>query len=134
MKKQVIALVALFAAGVVASFAVAAPPPGKGHNTSSSGSTTTTSHGKSGDHAKAKCRPMNLKGTVAGGTIAVSVTKAAGPQGKTLVGTTANLTIKGSVNAQVWSCATAGSSAAPQLTLRQLHVGGSPQAATTTTP
>ena len=131
--KQVIALVAVLAMGVVASFALAAPPPGKGPNTSTSGS-TSTSPGKSGDHGKAKCRPMNLKGTVAAGTIALNVTKASGPKGKDLVGTTANLTFKGKVSVQAWACSTAGSTAAPQLTLRQLHVGGSPHAPTTTAP
>ena len=90
--------------------------------------------GKSGDHAnKAKCRPINLKGTVAGGTIALNVTKASGAKGKDLVGAPANLTVKGNVSVQAWACSTPGSTAAPQLTLRQLHVGGSPQAPTTTT-
>ena len=130
--KYFLPLVALFAAGIVASFAFAAPPPGKGHDTSTSTS-TSGGPGKSGDHAKAKCRPMNLKGTVAGGTIAVNVTKASGPKGKALVGTTANLMVKGKVGIQAWSCSTVGSTAAPQLTLRQLHVGGSPQAPTSTT-
>jgi hypothetical protein len=124
--KYSIPLVALFAAGIVASFALASPPPGKGPNTSTS--TSTSSHG-----AKAKCRPMNLKGTVASGTIALVVTKASGPQGKDLVGSTANLIVNGKVSVQAWACATPGSTAAPQLKLRQLHVGGSPQAPTTTT-
>jgi hypothetical protein len=127
--KYFIPLVAIFAAGIVASFALASPPPGKGPNTSTSTSTSTTTHGKSG----AKCRPMNLKGTVAGGTIALTVTKAAGPKGKDLVGTTANLMVKGKVSVQAWACSAPGSTAAPQLVLRQLHVGGSPQAPTTTT-
>jgi hypothetical protein len=126
MKKQVIALVAVLVAGVVASFAFAAPPPGKGPHTSTSGSTSTSSHG----NGKAKCRPVNLKGTVTGGTIALNVTKASGPKGKSLVGTAANLTVSGNVSVQAWDC----SAAAPQLKLRQLHVGGSPQAQTTTTP
>jgi hypothetical protein len=130
MKKQVIALVVVLAAGVAASFAFAAPPPGKGPKTSTS-SSTSTSPGKSG---KAKCRPLNLKGTVTGGTIALNVTKASGPKGKSLVGTTANLTVSGKVTVQAWDCSTAGSTAAPQLKLRQLHVGGSPQAQTTTGP
>ena len=130
--KHFIPLAALFAAGVVASFALAAPPPGTGPSSSSSTS-TSSGPGKSGDHAKAKCRPLNLKGTVAGGTIAVNVTKASGPKGKALVGTAANLTVSGNVSVQAWSCAAAGSTAAPQLKLRQLHVGGSPQAPTTTT-
>ena len=125
--KQVIALVAVLAMGVVASFALAAPPAGKGPSTS-----TSTSPGNSGDHGKAKCRPINLKGTVAAGTIALTVTKASGPKGKELVGTTANLAVKGNVSVQAWACSTAGSTAAP-LTLRQLHVGGSPHPPTTTT-
>ena len=131
--KYFIPLVAVFAAGIVVSFALASPPPGRGPNTSTSGSTTT--HGNSG---AAKCRPINLKGTVAGGTIALNVTKAAGPKGKTLVGTTASLLVKGKVSVQAWACSAAGSTAAPQLVLRQLHAGGSPHAAgqttTTTTP
>ena len=130
--KYFIALAALFATGIVASFAFAAPPPGKGPKTSTSTS-TSSGPGNSGDHAKSKCRPINLKGTVAGGTISLSVTKASGPKGKELVGTTASLMVSGKVSVQAWSCATAGSTAAPQLQLRQLHVGGSPQAPTTTT-
>lgn len=130
--KQVMALVALLAMGVVASFALAAPPPGKGPERSTS-SSTSTSPAKSGDHGKASCRPINLKGTVAGGAIALNVTKASGPKGMNLVGTTANLTVKGNVSVQAWACSAAGSTAAPQLTLRQLHAGGSPQAPATTT-
>jgi hypothetical protein len=122
--KYFIPLVALFAAGIVASFALGAPPPGKGPNTSTSTSTSAKA---------AKCHPINLKGTVAGGTIALNVTKASGPKGKALVGTTANLIVSGKVSVQAWSCAVAGSTAAPQLKLRQLHVAGSPQAPTTTT-
>ena len=132
--KQVIALVAVLAMGIVASFALAAPPPGKGPNRSTSTS-TSTSPGKSGEHGnKAKCRPINLKGTVSGGSIALMVEKVSGPQGKALQNTTANLTVSGKVSVQAWACAAAGSTAAPQLKLRQLHVGGSPQAPTTTTP
>src|SRR5919199_1837455 len=95
--KYFIPLVAVFAAGIVASFAFASPPPGKGPNTSTS--TSTTTHGNNG---AAKCRPMNLMG-------------------------------KGKVSVQAWACSAPGSTAAPQLTLRQLHAGGSPQAPTTTT-
>jgi hypothetical protein len=126
--KYFLPLVAVFAAGIAASFAFASPPPGQGPNTSTS--TSTASHGNSG---AAKCRPINLKGTVDGGTIALNVTKAAGPKGKELVGTTANLIVKGKVMVQAWACSAPGSTAAPQLTLRQLHVGGSPHAPTTTT-
>jgi hypothetical protein len=131
--KHLVPLAVLFAAGVVASFALAAPPPGHGPPTSSSSSTSTSSGpGKSGGHA-ARCHPLNLKGTVSGGTLALNVTKAAGPQGKQLVGTVANLKVDGKVSAQVWACTGTGSSPTTQLTLRQLHVGGSPHAPTTTT-
>jgi len=121
--KQVIALVAVLAMGVVASFALAAPPPGKGNPHTSTSSSTSTSPGK-----KAKCRPVNLKGTVSGGTVALVVKKASGPRGKQLLNTTANLTVSGNVTVQAWDCSAAGSTGAPQLKLRQLHVGGSPQA------
>jgi hypothetical protein len=130
--KQVIALVAVLAMGVAASFALAAPPPGKGPKLSTS---TSTSPGKSGDHAdKAKCRPVNLKGTVSGGTIALLVKKASGPHGKQLLNTTAALTVSGNVSVQAWDCSAAGSTAAPQLKLRQLHVGGSPHGPATASP
>jgi hypothetical protein len=127
--KQGIALLALLAAGVATSFAIAAPPPGKGPDKSTS---TSTSPGKSGEK-KAKCRPINLKGTVAGGAIALQVTKASGPHGKQLLNTSANLMVSGKVSVQAWDCSAAGSTTAPQLRLRQLHVGKSPQAPTTTT-
>jgi hypothetical protein len=128
--KQAIALAVVLAAGVAASFALASPPPGKGPGKSTSTSTSTsTSPGKSG---KAKCRPINLKGTVAGGTIAVTVTKASGPHGKQLLNTTANLAVSGKVSVQAWDCSAPGSAAA-QLKLRQLRVGGSPHPAATTT-
>ena len=130
--KQVIALVAVLAMGAAASFALAAPPPGKGPKTSTS-TTTSTSPGKSGEHGdKAKCRPVNLKGTVAGGTIALNVTKGSGPKGKDLAGKTTSLTVSGNVSVQAWDCSAAGSTAATALKLRQLHVGGSPQATATT--
>jgi hypothetical protein len=131
--KYFIPLVAVFAAGIVASFALASPPPGKGPNTSSSASTSTststTSHGNPSTNAT-KCHPLNLKGTVAGSTIALTVTKAAGPKGNSLVGTTVSLAVKGKASVQAWACSAAGSTAAPQLVLRQLHVGGKPQAPT----
>jgi hypothetical protein len=127
--KQVIALVAVLAMGAAASFALASPPPGKGPKTSSS--SNSTSPGNSGN--KAKCKPVNLKGTVSAGTIALLVKKASGPAGKQLLNTTANLTVSGNVSVQAWACSTAGSTAAPQLRLRQLHVGGSPHAPTMTT-
>jgi hypothetical protein len=127
--KRIIPLLAVFAAGLAASFALASPPPGHGPGTS-----TSTSPGKSGEHgAKAKCRPLNLKGTVTGGSIALNVTKASGPRAKDLLNTTANLTVSGKVSVQAWSCAAPGAAGPQTLVLRQLHAGGSPQATTTTT-
>ena len=125
-------LALVFCIGLLAaSFAFA----GNGHGGPQGSTSTSASPGKSGDHGgKAKCRPLNLKGTVTGATVALNVTKASGPKGKQLEGTTANLTVSGKVSVQAWDCSAAGSSAAPQLKLRQLHVGGSPQAQTTTTP
>ena len=128
--KRFIPLLALFAAGVVASYALASPPPGH-HDSISSSSTSTSEHGKSGDHAT-KCHPINLKGAVSGGTIALNVTKASG-HGSNLPGTTANLTVNGKVSVQAWACSAAGSTAAPTLFLRQLHVNRKPNQTTTTT-
>ena len=100
-------LLALFVAGVVASIALAAPPPGHGPSPSSS---TTTGPGNSGQHGpKAKCHPVNLKGTVSGGTIALTVTKA-DPHSQQLLNGTANLTVDGKVSVQAWSCAAAAGS------------------------
>jgi hypothetical protein len=127
--KRLIPLLVVFAAGLGASFALASSTPGHGPSTS-----TSTSPGKSGEHgSKAKCRPLNLKGTVTGGSIALNVTQAAGPRAKQLVNTTASLTVTGKVSVQAWSCAAAGSTGPQTLTLRQLRAGGSPQATTTTT-
>jgi hypothetical protein len=131
--KRFIPLLALFAAGVVASIALASPPPGHGHDSTSSSSTLTT-HGKSGDHAN-KCHPVNLKGTVSGGTIALKVTKASGKNSQ-LAGTTQTLKVDGQVSVQAWTCGSTGSSSTQAMFLRQLHVGGKPggQTTTTTTP
>jgi len=126
--KRLIPLLVVFAAGLAASFALASPNTGHAPSTS-----TSTSPGKSGDHgSNAKCRPLNLKGTVTGGTIALNVTKAAGPRAKRLLNTTANLTVAGKVSVQAWSCAAPGATGPQTLVLRQLHVSGSPQATTTT--
>ncbi len=121
--KRFIPLLAVFAAGIAASIALASTPPGHGKPTSSS--STSTTPGRSGDHAN-KCHPVNLKGTIANGTISLQVTKASGKNSR-LAGTTQNLTINGNVSVQAWSCgATTGSTSTQTLSLRQLHVGGKP--------
>jgi hypothetical protein len=121
--KRFIPLLALFAAGVAASFALASPP--------SDGSGTTTTHGNSGDaHGNAKCHPINLKGTAAGTITLSAITHASGPRAKDITNATFTLNNKASV--QAWMCSAAGS-ATPTLFLRQLRIGGSPQQQTTTT-
>jgi hypothetical protein len=124
--KRFIPLLALFAAGVVASYALASPPPGH-HDSTASSSTSTSEHGKSGEHGT-RCHPLNMKGTVANGTIQLLVKKVSGHSSQ-LQGTTATLMVNGPVSVQAWACRTAGSTAntAPTLFLRQLHSGGKPQ-------
>jgi hypothetical protein len=134
--KRFIPLLAVFAAGVAASFALASPPPGHGPKTGSDQASTSSGPGESGQHGNAKCHPMNLKGTVTGGTITLNVSQAAGPRAKQLGGT-ATLQVGGKVSVQAWACAASGATAAPTLFLKQLHVAGSPHnlgATTTTNP
>jgi hypothetical protein len=132
--KRFIPLLALFAAGIMVSFALASPPPGHGPKTGSSQTSTSSGPGKSGQHGNAKCHPMNLKGTVAGGTITLNVTQAAGPRAKQ-VGNTAALQVSGKVSVQAWACGAATGNTVATLYLKQLHVGGSPHnlGSTTTT-
>ena len=132
--KRFIPLLALFAAGALVSFAVASPPPGHGPKTGSSQTSTSSGPGKSGQHGNAKCHPMNLKGTVAGGAITLNVTQAAGPRAKQ-VGNTATLQVGGKVSVQAWACGASGGNTAPTLYLKRLHAGGSPHnfGSTTTT-
>jgi hypothetical protein len=129
--KRFIPLLALFAAGVVASYALASPPGGP----LSSSSTSTSEHGKSGTHGN-KCHPVNFKGTVTGGTITVTnLSHISGPAKNLTKGGSASLTVNGKVSVQAWSCSTSGAAPTQQtLVLRQLHVGGSPHVTTTTGP
>jgi hypothetical protein len=134
--KRFVPLLALFAAGIAASFALAATPGKNPHNPHDSTSTSTTSGpGKSGDHGN-KCHPVNLKGSIPAGTITMTVTHASGPRAKA-IGDTATLTVGGNVSVQAWACnsgsGSGASSTAPTLFLRQLHVGGKPGGQTTTT-
>jgi hypothetical protein len=132
--KRFVPLLALFAGGVAASFALASPPPGHGPHTGSSQTSTSGGPGKSGQHGNARCHPINLKGTVAGGTITLNVTQAAGPHAKQ-IGNSATLQIGGKVSVQAWACGAPGAAAPQTLFLKQLHVGGSPHnfGSTTTT-
>ena len=118
--KRMIPFLVLMAAGLATSFAFASPPRG------SHTSTSPSAHGSG-----AKCHPVNLKGTVSGGSISMTVTKAAGPRAGHLMGDQA-LKVDGKVSVQAWACSSGGSSPGPQtLFLRQLHVGGKPASGTT---
>ena len=129
--KRIIPLLALFAAGIVVSYALASPPHGP-----LSSSSTSTAPGNSGTHGKAKCHPVNFKGTVTGGTLMVTnISHISGPAKNLTKGGSASLTVNGKVSVQAWSCGTSGAAPTQQtLVLRHLHVGGSPQATTTTGP
>lgn len=125
--KRFIPLLALFAAGVVASYALASPPAGP----LSSSSTSTSAHGKSGTNQANKCHPVNLKGTVGATTINLTITGAAGPRAKQ-ISSPAALMVKGKVAVQAWLCSSTGAGPTQTLFLRQLHVSGKPQ--TTASP
>ena len=127
--KRFIPLLALFAAGVVASYALASPP---GHGLlSSSSSTSTVEHGKSGAHGN-KCHPVNFKGTVTGGTIMVTnISHISGPAKNLTKGGSATLMVNGKVGVQAWLCTGTGASPTQTLFLRHLHVGGKPGTQTT---
>jgi len=117
--KRIIPFLALMAAGVATSFAVASPQRG------SQTSTSPSAHGSG-----SQCRPVNLRGTVAGGSLSMTVTKGAGPRAGQLMGAQ-TLKVDGKVAVQAWACSSGGSSSGPQLFLRQLHVGGKPSTGTT---
>lgn len=141
-------LAALFVAGLAASIALASPSSdGSGMTTSASTATSTTGghgehgkneHGKThghdenGDHAK--CRNVELKGTVAAGSLSVSVTKA-NKRGHDLVGQSASLSFSGKVSVKARMCAAGGATTASGATLqlRVLKVEEHPAEAPTTT-
>jgi hypothetical protein len=129
--KRFIPLMALFAAGVAASYAFASPPRGPG--SSSSSSTSTSAHGNSGTHGNAKCHPVNFKGTVTGGTIMVTdISHISGPAKNLTLGGVASLTVNGKVSVQAWDCGSPGAAPTQQtLVLRQLRIGGSPHVSKT---
>jgi hypothetical protein len=99
-------VVALFAAGLAASLALASSGPG-------TTTTTTTTTGK-----KAKCAQVELKGTANAGSLGFVVKKAS-KRGRALVGTTVTLAVPAGAKVKAKACTTAGSST---LTLRELHV------------
>jgi hypothetical protein len=99
-------LAVLFVAGLAASIAFAAPTS----RTDTSTTTTTTK--------KVKCEQVELKGSATAGSVTFTVTKA-NKRGKSLVGSSATLTIPPGAKVKAKACTTAGSAT---LTLRDLHV------------
>jgi hypothetical protein len=140
MKLKILFL-ALFVAGIAASMALAAPSD-NGSTTAASTTGTGTTTGKHGDDAKKdkpnkaeKCRNVELRGTLAAGTLTVAVDKAGGP-GKTLVGSSATLTVGGKVRVSARLCAAGAAGTAQTLELRELKAdkgGNGPTTTTTTT-
>jgi hypothetical protein len=114
--KRIALVLVLLLAGVATSLGLAQPPKGGSGTSSSSTTSTTPGHGP-----KARCHPVNLSGTVAGGTITVSVTKA-DPHSSQLVGGTTTLKVDGKVAVKAVACTAPGAQAgsAQTLILRQL--------------
>jgi hypothetical protein len=105
-------VVALFVAGLAASFALASPQK-RGPSTSTSTSTSsTTTTGK-----KAKCQQVELKGDATGGSAAFTVKKAS-KRGRNLVGTGVSLVIPAGAKVKAKVCTAEGGA----MTLRDLHV------------
>ena len=139
-----ILLVALFAGGLLASMAIAKPsPPGHGRDgrsnvttattgttvtttTGTTTTTTTTKHGEHGEHHESSCRNVELKGTIAGGSLSLAV---AGKHAK-LAGQTVTLAVAGNVSIEARACGSGGSLT---YTVRELHADGRPAPPTTTT-
>jgi hypothetical protein len=97
-------LIALFVAGLAASFALASP----GSPTNSA--TTTTK--------KPKCDQVELKGTATAGSVTLTVAKA-NKRGRGLVNTSVTLVITANAKVKAKACSVGG--VAP-FTLRELHV------------
>jgi hypothetical protein len=131
-------LAAVFVAGLAASIAFAAPrSDGGGTTATGTTATTTGGHGKhedgdDGDKGKAKrphCREVELKGTLANGTLSVSVDKA-NKLGATL-GSSVTVAYGGRVKLHARLCQAANSNSVLQL--RELKVQGGAADSTTTT-
>lgn len=116
MKLKAALLAAVFAAGILASLALAKPPK-HGDPVSTSTSTTETTS----TNPKPKCHQIELKGTAVSGSVTFTVTKE-NKQGN-LVGTQVTLSVPANAKVKAKACTTPGSNV---LTLRNLHVNVSP--------
>ncbi len=95
-------LVALFAVGLVASLAFAASPLATRSDTTTSIATTAPEHNN-----KPHCQNLELKGSVSGGSIALTVRRAS-EHGRDLVGKQISFAVAGDVSAKVRACGAAG--------------------------
>jgi hypothetical protein len=119
--KRIAFIVVVFAAGIVASIALAKPPSGAGGASSTTPTTTTGEHGHG---PKSKCHPVNLRGTVSGGSFSVAVTRA-DPHSQNLNGTSVTFHLDGRVSIKAVACTPTGAQS-PTLTLRQLKSDAKP--------
>jgi hypothetical protein len=106
-------VVALFLAGLLASFALGAPQKDRKPTTAASStasSTTTTS-------PKPKCDQVELKGSATAGSVTFTVAKA-NKRGRSLVGTSVTLAVPAGAKVKAKACSTSGG----PLVLRELHV------------
>ena len=111
-------LAAIFVAGLAASIAFAAPRP--------------RDDGDHGDRAKAQhCKNVELKGTLANGTLSLAVEKA--NKAGAALGTSVTVGYGGRVKVHARLCQAAGASTTAVLQLRELKVEGRAADTTTTT-
>lgn len=121
-------IAALLVAGLAASIALASPSSdGGGTTTGTTGATGGEQHGHHG--GKPRCREVELKGTLAGGSLSLSVDRA-NRAGKTLGGSV-TVAYGGTAKLHARLCEGTGGSAA--LELRDLKVEHAAAESTTTT-
>jgi ubiquitin len=119
-------LVAVFVAGIAASFAVAAPSDddggkGKGkHRGATVAATTAATTGTTTTTPAQTCRNVELKGTAAPSTFTMTVEKAS-KRARNVK--SATVTISGRVKVSARMCSTGGQGAAATFQLRVLKVG-----------
>ena len=136
--KVKILLLALFAAGIASSFALASPGHGRGRGQGGEEGAPATApekaHGKaeheSANTTSASCRNVSLKGTLDGATVSLAVTRGS-KAARGLLGTTVSLSATGPASVQARVC---GIGTGQTLELRVLKVAEqrSDQAPTTT--
>lgn len=95
-------LLALFVAGLAGALALATPS-GADTGTTTTGTTTTSKHGKKEHGDKPKCSHVELKGTAASSSIAITVTRGS-KHADALVGKQVSLSVAGDVSVNAVTC------------------------------